>query len=326
MRGQPPNPTVKQRIPLQDAYRGCLIGLAVGDAVGTTYEFSEPGTFEASDMIGGGPFDLKPGQWTDDTSMALCLATSLVEKKGFDAVDQMERYIRWYKQGYMSSTGECFDIGNATRFALDKFVESDWKNPYCGSVDHLSAGNGSIMRLAPIPMAFRGHPLLSQHAADSSRTTHGHNDCIDSCVFLSAVIAALMTQEKSEVLSSEFANIFITNLGHFPSSELGEIIDGSYRRYEPPFINGKGHVLRTLEAALWAFYKTDNFRDGCLKVVNLGWDTDTTAAVYGQIAGAYYGVYDIPLEWVEKISLCYSIYAVADHLLDLNAKLVASGV
>lgn len=103
-------------------YRGCLLGLAVGDAVGTALEFRSPGSFKPiADMVGGGPFGLKPGEWTDDTSMALCLADSLVERKSFDPKDQMERYVRWWKEGYLSCTGECFDIGNATRTALSSF-------------------------------------------------------------------------------------------------------------------------------------------------------------------------------------------------------------
>src|SRR5687768_11222399 len=96
-------------------FRGCLLGLAVGDALGTTLEFSQPGSFQPiKDIIGGGPFNLKPGEWTDDTSMALCLADSLI-KKGFDPVDQMERYCRWYREGYLSSNGKCFDIGVTVR-------------------------------------------------------------------------------------------------------------------------------------------------------------------------------------------------------------------
>ena len=103
---------------LRDRYRGALLGLAVGDALGTTLEFKRPGSFAPiTDMVGGGPFGLKPGQWTDDTSMALCLAESLVECRGFDPVDQLRRYCRWYREGHLSSTGRCFDIGNTTRAA-----------------------------------------------------------------------------------------------------------------------------------------------------------------------------------------------------------------
>lgn len=164
----------------QSRYRGAMLGLAAGDALGTTLEFSFPGSFEPiDDMIGGGPFGLKPGQWTDDTSMALCLADSLIESNGFDAKDQMQRYVRWFRDGYMSSTGVCFDIGNATRSALQRF-ESD-RNPYSGSTDPSFGGNGSLMRLAPVPLAFASDPQHAIHeAGESSRVTHGASDVIAS--------------------------------------------------------------------------------------------------------------------------------------------------
>ena len=134
-----------------ERFSGCLLGLAIGDTVGTTLEFKRPGSFEPlTDMVGGGPFRLKPGQWTDDTSMALCLAASLIECRGFDARDQMERYVRWWREGYMSSTGHCFDIGNTTAEALGIFQRT--RDPFAGATDLDKAGNGSLMRPAPVPM------------------------------------------------------------------------------------------------------------------------------------------------------------------------------
>ena len=121
-------------------YRGSLLGLAVGDALGTTLEFKSPGTFTPiKDMVGGGPFNLEPGEWTDDTSMALCLAESLIEKEKFDPIDQMQRYLKWYREGHLSSNGKCFDIGNTVHNALIKFEKT--KDPYCGSEDPKFAGN-----------------------------------------------------------------------------------------------------------------------------------------------------------------------------------------
>src|SRR5262249_24847002 len=154
-------------------YRGCLLGLAAGDALGTTLEFRSPGSFTPiQDIVGGGPFGLAAGQWTDDTSMALCLAESLIECHGFDPVDPLKRYVRWYRQGHLSSTGHCFDIVNTTRSALRRFEQSG--DPYCGPTDSWSAGNGSIMRLAPVPLFFAATPHEAvTRAAESSRTTHG---------------------------------------------------------------------------------------------------------------------------------------------------------
>src|SRR4051812_17438769 len=137
--------------------RGMLLGLAAGDALGTTVEFRAPGTFApVTDMVGGGPFGLPPGAWTDDTSMALCLAESLVEQLGFDPVDQLERYVCWYRDGHNSSTGRCFDIGGATRAALERFERT--REPYPGDAAPDAAGNGPLMRLAPVVLAFAGRP------------------------------------------------------------------------------------------------------------------------------------------------------------------------
>jgi ADP-ribosylglycohydrolase len=150
---------------MRDRIRGALIGLAVGDAVGTTAEFNPPSTFApVTDMVGGGPFRLRAGEWTDDTSMALCLAESLIECGGFDARDQMERYVKWWKTGHLSSTGHCFDIGNTTRAALARFVETG--DPLSGSTSPNAAGNGSLMRLAPAAMFYVSQPeegITSHH-------------------------------------------------------------------------------------------------------------------------------------------------------------------
>jgi len=146
---------------MKDRYRGSLVGLAVGDALGTTVEFKRPGTFEpVTDITGGGPFGLAPGEWTDDTSMALCLAASLLEQQGFDPNDQMQRYVRWYREGYFSCTGHCFDIGNTVAAALGRFEKNG--DPYAGSKDPSTAGNGSIMRLAPVALFFMVRSPLRQ--------------------------------------------------------------------------------------------------------------------------------------------------------------------
>jgi ADP-ribosyl-[dinitrogen reductase] hydrolase len=174
-------------VELTARYRGSPLGLAVGDALGTTLEFKRPGSFEPiGDMVGGGPFGLKPGEWTDDTSMALCLAESLVENQGFSAEDQMRRYVRWRDHGYLSSTGRCFDIGSTVSDALKRFTQTS--DPYGGSTDRMSAGNGSIMRLAPVPLYFaRDARAAIEYSSESSRTTHGVDVAIDACRYLSSL-------------------------------------------------------------------------------------------------------------------------------------------
>lgn len=287
-----------------DHYRGCLLGLAAGDALGTTLEFEQPGSFEPiTDMVGGGPFALQPGQWTDDTSMALCLAESLVTQKDFDPIHQLETYVRWYRHGHLSVKGRCFDIGITTAGALKRFQEK--RQPYPGDTSQHAAGNGSLMRLAPAPLAFADKPETAIYmAGQSSRTTHGALECVDACrYFAGLLLAAVSGLSKREILSNDYEPAVKGILSNPLAEKVGQIAGGSFAVKEPPQIRGSGYVIHTLEAALWAFHSTDDFRAGALKVVNLGEDADTTGAVYGQIAGAYYGADGIPAEWREKLAM-----------------------
>lgn len=302
----------------KERYRGCLLGLAVGDAVGTTLEFRDPGTFEPiTDMVGGGPFNLQPGQWTDDTSMALCLGESLIIRNGFDPTDQMNRYLRWYRDGYFSSTGVCFDIGNTVRAALRHYEMTS--NSFAGSTDSLSAGNGSIMRLAPVPMFYAGDfETAVAHAASSSYTTHAASASVSGCQYLGAlIVGALRGEDKETLLSPHYTPVPGFWKKTFLVPEIAEIADGSYKERNPPDIVGSGYVVKSLEAALWAFYNSQDYRQGCLMAANLGDDADTTAAVYGQLAGAYYGESGIPLSWREKLAKGRIIEAMADKLYEL---------
>jgi ADP-ribosyl-[dinitrogen reductase] hydrolase len=297
---------------LRDRYRGALLGLACGDALGTTLEFRTPGTFSPiSDMVGGGPFNLEAGQWTDDTSMALCLAESLIQMHGFDAEDQMSRYVRWWRDGYLSSTGRCFDIGITVRSALTRYEQTG--DPFSGSTDPHSAGNGSLMRLAPIPLAYRASPELAIHyAGESSRTTHAAPAALHACRYYTAlVIGALAGRSKEELLSPDF---FTGSL----VPEIAEIAAGSYKAKNPPAIAGTRYVVKSLEAALWAFYRSNTFETGALLAANLGDDADTTAAVYGQLAGSFYGAESIPQSWLNKLAMRDFIEGMADNLCNLS--------
>ena len=296
-------------------YRGCLLGLACGDALGTTIEFSPPGTFEPlTDLIGKGPFGLEAGQWTDDTSLALCLAESLLECQGFDPVDQLQRYVRWWREGYWSSTGHCFDIGATTAWALGNFLTTG--EPYGALNGDSSAGNGSIMRLAPVPMFFASEPRQAMDwAADSSRTTHGAVAAVEACrYFAGLIVGALQGRSKDELLSPYFSPVAGYWNEHPFQSAIGEVAAGSFRAKHPPEIKGTGYVVRSLEAALWAFHRSDSFQAGALLAVNLGDDADTTGAVYGQLAGAYYGVEAIPAAWRERLTRSDEILGLADRL------------
>ena len=293
--------------------RGCLFGLAVGDAVGSSVEFMAPGTFPpVEDMIGGGPFDLAPGQWTDDTSMALCLAESLIECGEFNPADQMERYLSWYRRGHLSSTGRCFDIGMTVADALHRYEATG--DPFSGSPDPQKAGNGSLMRLAPVPMFFwRNLPVAIERAADSSRTTHQARTAVDACRYLCALIVGALHGAAKETLLSSW---YWTSGPLAP--EVAEIAAGSFKRRNPPEIIGSGYVIRSLEAALWAFFRADTYKEGCLLAANLGDDADTTAAIYGQLAGAYHGLQGIPAEWVSRLAQRELIDSYSSRLFELS--------
>jgi len=298
-----------------ERYRGCLLGLAVGDALGTTLEFKPPGSFDPiEDMVGGGPSALRPGEWTDDTSMALCLAESLIERRGFDPIDQLERYCRWYREGHLGSTGKCFDIGNTVRAALHRFERT--RDPYCGSVAPDTSGNGSIMRLAAVPLFYARQPREAiERAAESSRTTHGAPEAVDACRYLAALIAGAISGVPKEVLLADHFTPVPGLCSEAPlAPRIAEIASGSFKRREPPEIRGTGYVVASLEAALWAFHRTSSFREGALLAVNLGDDADTTGAVYGQLAGAYYGEQGIPGEWRTRIAHADLIRQIADRL------------
>jgi ADP-ribosyl-[dinitrogen reductase] hydrolase len=299
---------------VKERYIGSLLGLACGDAVGTIVEFKPRGSFApVTDMTGGGPFHLNPGEWTDDTSMALCLAVSLLECEGFDPLDQATRYCRWRDEGYLSSNGRCFDIGNTISGSLLRFgVTGD---PFSGSVSPRSAGNGSIMRLAPVPMYYcESLEAVARYSADSSRTTHGAQEAISACRLFGVMIAkALQGKSKEDILFSHHDLPFHTdNL----APKIKDIAEAAYREKNEESICGSGYVVASLEAALWCFLHTSDYQQAILKATNLGEDADTTAAVCGQLAGAYYGLKGIPEPWRDKVAKRDFIEELAVRLYD----------
>jgi ADP-ribosyl-[dinitrogen reductase] hydrolase len=304
----------------RDRAIGALLGLAAGDAVGTTLEFKPPGTFEPiTDLVGGGPFGLRPGQWTDDTSMAMCLAESTLDVGDLDPADQLRRYVAWRRDGYWSSTGRCFDIGGTTRRALSRF-ESDGSD-VDSSIDQEQAANGSLMRLAPVPI--RWHLDLAEAAersAESSRTTHPADRPVDACRLFGSMIAALIQGgDIDEVLDPGFWS------GPTLHPEVEAVARGSWRGKEPPEIRGTGYVVAALEAAIWAVAGADDFRDAVLRAANLGDDADTTAAIAGQLAGARWGVEGIPAAWRAVLTEGDRIAEIAGRLHDEAAGSLPDG-
>ena len=333
---------------------GSLLGLAVGDALGASVEF-RPRQYlldnPVKDLQSGGTWGLNAGQWTDDTSMALCLASSLIVHQNFNPYDQMVRYKWWYRNGFLSSTGKCFDIGQTTRAALEEFArrQNILKQAFPGikdeEIDHLSyeqvkqirnfnvfcgkpgdAGNGPLMRLAPIPLFyFRTPELAVELAGQSALLTHGDQKAADACRYYAALIVAAVNGEtKDRLLSSRFYNDHRHWFGHNElHPEVIHIAQGSYQKprgYDDG-IRGQNYIIKALEAALWAFWSDEgSFEKGALKAVNLGDDTDTTAAIYGQLAGACYSVAGIPEKWFKRLYANNLIICVAEWIYYLGGQ------
>jgi ADP-ribosylglycohydrolase len=279
---------------MNDRRRGALIGLAVGDALGAAVEFKSPGSFPpVTGYRNGGPHRLEAGEWTDDTSMALALADSIASV-GWDLNDQASRYVEWWKTGKYSVNGRCFDIGITTSGALSNFVAN--KNALTsGDRSDRASGNGSIMRLAPVAIRFGhlnvGHlGELSRMAEESSLPTHASDQCLSACRYMATVLAALIQgEDREEVLSSKWPALQRLNDIKPLHPLIQEIAHGSFRKKQPPAIQGSGWVVKSLEASLWAFHDTDNFEEAVLRAVNLGDDADTTGAICGQLGGAFWG-------------------------------------
>lgn len=295
-------------------YRGALLGLAVCDALGAPLEFRKRDSYAPlTKMIGRGHPGLEAGTYTDDTAMTLCLAQSLLDSGGHDADDQMRNYVRWYLEGYMSATGRCIGIGQITWRALRKFIDT---GVHSSSTDgKRSDGNGSLMRIAPIGLYYRPRPIDAvRFAAASSRATHSSELAEDSCIALTRlIIGALNGTTKGELLGWE----------DWPEMGLNEVVEsiavGSYKGKRRDEIESSGFVIHTLEAALWAFYSTETFEEGALLAVNLGDDADSVGAVYGQLAGAYYGEGAIPSDWIHTLKRSEEIGDLAEKLYAAQA-------
>ncbi|CAF4122863.1 unnamed protein product [Rotaria magnacalcarata] len=335
---------------LSDRISGSLFGLLLCDSLGAAVEGQSPESFDQVKILrGGGKFQLKPGQFTDDGSMALCLAIALLGSETDNpvihpSIVQMNLYRRWYESGYLSSTGECFDIGMTVRAALNRFVshydqaKSDKlssADAYYGSTSSHASGNGSLMRLAPVPLLYHRDPLNAMNETiNSSKTTHASQLCLDSCrVYTGLIIGALQGATKEKLLNSDQLYVpaglshdyWTTKTASPLELPVLAVMTGSYKHHNPPEIKASGFVIETMEAALWAFYHTNSFEEGALKAVNLGNDADTVGAVYGMLAGAYYGINAIPIEWREKCSFQGLVQTIADEILTQPQQLAETG-
>ena len=290
----------------RDRAIGAFIGLAIGDALGTSVEFSPRGSFPPLTTIrGGGPFGLAPGQWTDDTSMALCLAESLLHDAALDELDLMRRFHRWFEAGENSATGECFDIGISTRAALERFGFTG--NPIAGDPAPEVAGNGSIMRLAPVAVRHWRDPARARDLAErQSRTTHAAAEAVAACALLAEVLCAAIAGAGPAALTP-------TPRPDWPP-RIRAIAEGHWRGLDEAAIRSTGYVVDTLTAALWCAARAPDFEAAVLMAANLGDDADTVATVTGQIAGAMHGLSAIPPRWVERLHASERLLALGRAL------------
>lgn len=281
---------------LRERYLGALVGLAVGDAVGAATQYRRPGRFTpVGDMLGGGPFDLPRGAWSDDTAMALCLAESLLESAGFDPRDQVARYRRWQKEGYLSATDQCVGITAGTAGAL---ARARWRRQaFFGSHDPDALDPEPLSRVAPVVLYyFADATQAMEQAAQAARTTCQAPAVLNACRALArALHAALAGSSKATVLAAAEALV-------------GEIS-------RPAALGQQGSAPAALAAALDVFARTDNFRDAVLAGANLGGAADVVAAVAGALAGAHYGAGAIPTLWRSSLMKLPLIEGFADRLL-----------
>jgi ADP-ribosylglycohydrolase len=297
---------------LRDRFQGALLGLAVGDALAAHTQFRKPGSFApVGDLLGGGPFDLPRGAWTDDTAMALLLAESLLDREGFDAQDQVSRYVRWQREGYGSATGQC--VGISANVARALATAQYRRQPFAGSHDPEQLDKDPLARVAPVVMYFFSDAGTAvNRAAEAARITAQAPMVLDCVRLFAAMLRLALTGRDKEAVLRPPRELW-TSVS--TRAEVLALYEGSYLRRMPPEITGGGHVVQALEAALWAFHHGETFREGALLAANLGRDSDVVTAAYGQLAGAYHGVSAIPGIWRNSLMRHEVVIDTADRLL-----------
>lgn len=302
------------RTGLGDRYRGTLLGLAAGDALGATAEFMSREQIRQEfgvlrDIVGGGWLNLPAGEVTDDTQMMLCIARSIAQCGEFDGKDVASRFLEWYASNPP-------DIGNTTRISL-KYLDAGvhWREAGQRTHDIMSpkdASNGSLMRCAPVALYARSDPdANARYSAESSIITHANPLSVQSCVALNAAIAALLDDPDADPLAAA-----VQATDH---EEVRAAVEGA-SSVDPDWLESSGYVLHTLHSALWAVAAHDSLEDAIVAAVNLGEDTDTTGAVAGALAGARWGMAAIPDRWLDALRRRDEIVELADRLLETSMR------
>jgi ADP-ribosyl-[dinitrogen reductase] hydrolase len=291
---------------------GALVGLAIGDALGAPVEFQPRGTFEpVTDLRAGGYFKLPAGAWTDDTAMALCLAESLLEHPSFSPQDLLDRFCRWASNGENTSTSVCVGIGQNTLRVLGNFHRNG--TLFAPETRQKSDGNGAAMRLAPVALRHWRNPLDARSIAIlQSRTTHYSDLSASACEYLAAILCEL-------IAGRNWSDALRVRLDLESPETILEIANETWHLRSPDSISSSGYVVHTLEAAIWAVETTDSFEEAVLKAVNLGDDADSVGAVAGQLAGARYGLSEIPLRWRDGLAQSKRIVSIAEALVSAGS-------
>ncbi len=289
---------------------GCFLGLAIGDALGVPVEFQSRRQLTekpVTKMLGFMSWNQPPGTWSDDSSLAFCLAESLT--KGYDLEDIGRKSLAWMIDGYWGAHDEVFDVGNTTKIALQRLKSGRNSFLYSGERDEASNGNGSLMKIAPAALYFHNvhDDQLWNAIHDISAITHAHfRSCFCCFVYCKYLIGLYKGEEKLEALrkASESIRQFIDSK-NFSTTEtqlLDRIFTLKIADAKEDEIKSSGYVLHTLEASIWCLLTTSSYKEAVLKAVNLGGDTDTTACVTGALAGVYYGMDEIPQHWMEQVA------------------------
>lgn len=289
---------------MTDKSRSLLFGIATGDALGVPFEFKSRNTVRknpATGMTGYGSYNQPPGTFSDDSSLSFCLAETLID--GYDIDRLGEYFLRWRDENYWSPLGDSFDIGISTSRALSRLAKGE--SPLnSGCTEEGANGNGSLMRIAPLVFYTKDMPIDKRFeiAKEVSAITHAHIRSVIAC-FYYVEFLRLLLQGKDKFDAYEILKKQVTEFLKQKSIDSEEIslfdrlLKGNIRELGENEISGSGYVVHTIEAAVWCLLNTDNYADAVLKAVNLGEDTDTTAAVTGGLAGLLYGVEAIPSEW-----------------------------
>ena len=307
-----------------------LFGVAIGDALGVPVEFRNREYLKenpVTDMLGYGTHNQPAGTWSDDSSLTFCLAETLSE--GYNLKNLSEKFVHWYESGYWTPHGEVFDVGNATSRAIHRLEQG--MNPLlAGGADESDNGNGSLMRILPLVFYVKDMPIEQRFKCvnDVSSLTHRHIRSVLGCfIYIEFALQLLEGADKFEAFdkTKDMVNQFLNSNAICSESEInkyhrvllnpiGEFEIKPVYEYDECEIASSGYVVHSLEAAIWCLFKENNYEATVLKAVNLGSDTDTTAAIAGGLAGLLYGFEAIPQKWIDQLARKDDIYDLCERL------------